>query len=95
MDILSDTAVWVLVKGYHLTLATARWAGGSLLRLLDWGSEKTVAGLRLLARWAQWTINNPRTALLYMAIAGAVIFLILAIEIYVYDLLKRRKAAPS
>jgi len=95
MDIFSDAVVWILVRGYHLTLATGRWAGRSLLSILDWGSEKTVNGLRLLARWAQWTVNNPETALLYLAIAAAVIFLILAIEIYVYDLIKRRKAASN
>ena len=93
MDILTDTIVWLIEKVAQLGLTFGRWASQTVIWALDWTSEKAVNGLRLMANLAQWGLDNPWKALQNLAIVVAVVVLVLIIEIYFYDLMKRRQAA--
>ncbi len=93
MDILTDTVVWLVEKVAQFGLASGRWASRTMIWALDWFSQKTVNGLRLMANLAQWVLDNPWKALQNVAIVFGVVVLVIMIEIYFYDLVKRRQAA--
>ncbi len=93
MDILTDTMVWLIERGSTLFLQVGRWASRTVVGMLDFFSEKVVSGLNLVANLAEKAIQNPVRAATYLATAIIIVLLILAIEIYFYDLIKRRRPA--
>ena len=92
MDILTDAAIWVIERGAQATLAFGRWASNTFIWFLDWSSQKTVNGLRLLADLAEWTIDNPMKAVQNLALIAVIVLLVLMVQVYFYDLIKRRNA---
>jgi len=92
MDILTDTVIWAIEMVAQTVLAVGRWASNTFIWFLDWSSQKVVNGLQLLANLAEWIIDNPLKALQNLAIIVVIVILILMIEVYFYDLIKRRNA---
>ncbi len=91
MDIITDTVVWLIDKTSGFALAAGRWTSKTFVWALDWASEKTVAAFRLLAQVVEWGIDNPWRAARQGGMVVLIVFAVLAIEIYVYDLMKRRR----
>ncbi|MBU7004437.1 MAG: hypothetical protein HXS50_02635 [Theionarchaea archaeon] len=92
MDIITDTAVWAIETVAKSVLAIGRWTSDTIIWLLDWSSQKVVTGLQIVADLAEWIIANPVKALTNLAIIVVIVMIILMIEVYFYDLIKRRNA---
>jgi hypothetical protein len=92
MDIITDTAVWAIETVARSILAAGRWTSDTIIWLLDWTSQKIVNGLQLVADLAEWVIANPVRAITNLAIVVVIVMIILMIEVYFYDLIKRRNA---
>jgi len=95
MDFITDTVVWLVDTTSKLVLESGRWFFYRATWLIDWSGQKVVNSLRLVARVLEWSIDNPWKAAMNLAIVIGVVLLVLAIEIYVYDLFKRRGAASG
>lgn len=91
MDILTDTVVWLVEEASDLLLSLGAWASDTFIWFLDWISENTIAGLQSFADLSEWVIDNPTKAATNTAIVVCIVLLVLAIEIYIYDLIKRRQ----
>ena len=92
MDILTDTAIWVIERVAQAVLAFGRWGSNTFIWFLDWSSQRIVNGLRLMANLAEWVIDNPLKAIQNLAIIAVIVMIVLMIEVYFYDLIKRRNA---
>ena len=92
MDIITDMAAWAIETVARSVLAIGRWLSDTIIWLLDWTSQKVVSGLTLIADLTEWIISNPVKALTNLAIVVVIVIIILMIEVYFYDLIKRRNA---
>jgi hypothetical protein len=92
MDIITDTAVWAIETIAKSVLAVGRWTSDTIIWFLDWSSQKVVNGLQFVADLAEWIIAHPVRALTNLAIVVVIVMIILMIEVYFYDLIKRRNA---
>jgi len=91
VDIITDTAVWLIDETSQLLLQVGRWASRTFVDALDWASQKTIAGLRISANTTEWAISNPWKAARDVVMVVLVVLAVLAVEIYIYDLVKRRR----
>lgn len=95
VDIITDTAVWLIDETSQFLLQAGRWASETFVEALDWVSQKTVAGLRLSAQTTEWAIANPWKAARDAGMVVLVVLAVLAAEIYIYDLVKRRRPSTE
>ena len=91
MDIITDTAVWLIDETSQFLLQAGRWASKTFVEVLDWVSQKAVAGLNISAETTEWAIDNPWSAACDVGMVVLVVLVVLAVEIYIYDLVKRRR----
>jgi len=95
VDIITDTVVWLIDETSQLVLQAGRWATRTFVKALDWVSQKIVAGLTFSADTTEWAIENPWKAARDAGMVVLVVLAVLAVEIYVYDLVKRRRPSSE